>query len=71
MIREGVNPLAMPVEELSDYLKEQETPGEEMDSYSKFLYKLERQNEITQEERSAYIGIYRLVQNYLIGHAIK
>ncbi len=61
MIREGVNPLTMPVEELSDYLKEQETPGGEMDSYSKFLYKLERQNEITQEERSAYIGIYRLV----------
>ena len=32
-----------------------------MDSYSKFLYKLERQNEITQEERRASIGIYRLV----------
>lgn len=61
MIREGVNPLTMPVEELSEYLKEQESPEQEIESYSKFLYKLEKQKGITPEERSAYIGIYRLV----------
>ena len=62
MIREGVNPLTMSVEELSDYLSDQETPDQEMASYSKFLYKLEKQKGITEEERSAYIGIYRLVR---------
>lgn len=61
MIREGVNPLSMSVEELSEYLKGQEDPAEEIESYSKFLYKLEKKNEITEEERSAYVGIYRLV----------
>lgn len=61
MIREGVNPLTMPIEELSRYLKEQETPAEEIESYSKFLYKLEKQKGISEEERSAYIGIYRLI----------
>jgi len=61
MIREGVNPLQMSVEELSSYLKEQEDPAEEIESYSRFLYKLEKQNGISEEERSAYIGIYRLV----------
>ncbi|MCM1127221.1 MAG: DUF6240 domain-containing protein [Lachnospiraceae bacterium] len=61
MIREGVNPLSMSIEELSQYLKEQESPADEMESYSKFLYKLEKQNGISEDERSAYIGIYRLV----------
>jgi len=61
MIREGINPLNMSVEELSQYLKKQEDPAEEIESYSKFLYKLEKQNGISEEERSAYIGIYRLV----------
>lgn len=61
MIREGVNPIHMTVEELSQYLQKQEDPAEEIESYSKFLYKLERQNGISEEERSAYIGIYRLV----------
>lgn len=62
MIREGVNPLNMPLEELRKYLADQEDPAREMESYSKFLYKLEKQDAITQEERSAYIGIYRLVR---------
>ncbi|MDO4302977.1 MAG: DUF6240 domain-containing protein [Bacillota bacterium] len=61
MIREGINPLNMSVEELSQYLKKQEDPAKEIESYSKFLYKLEKQNGISEEERSAYIGIYRLV----------
>lgn len=61
MIREGVNPLTMSLEELKEYFNQQEDPAEEMESYSKFLYKLEHQGEITEEERSAYIGIYRLV----------
>ncbi len=61
MIREGVNPLTMSLDELKDYLDKQTDTAEEIESYSKFLYKLEKQNGISEEERSAYIGIYRLV----------
>lgn len=61
MIREDVNPLNMNVEELYDYLKEKETePSAEMEKYSKYLYKLEKSNGISEDERDAYIGIYRL-----------
>lgn len=62
MIRDGVNPLNMSLEELKQYLDEQTDPVEEMESYSKFLYKLEKQNGISEEEKSAYIGIYRMVR---------
>ncbi len=61
MIREGVNPLTMTLEELDSYLAEQEqTPEEELASYSEFLYRLDQKKEISEEERDAYIGIYRL-----------
>ncbi|MBD5544116.1 MAG: hypothetical protein HDR01_07750 [Lachnospiraceae bacterium] len=61
MIREDVNPLNMNVEQLYQYLKEKETePSAEMEKYSKYLYKLEKSNGISEDERSAYIGIYRL-----------
>ena len=61
MIREGVNPLTMSLDELKDYFNGQTDTADEMESYSRFLYKLENQKGITEEERSAYIGIYRLV----------
>lgn len=63
MIREGMNPMKMELSELSDFLEQQnqESSGQEMESYSKFLYQMEKQKEITEEERSAYIGIYRLI----------
>lgn len=63
MIREGVNPLVMPLEELGNYFSQQEQePAGQMESYSRFLYKLEKQKGISEEEKSAYIGIYRLVR---------
>lgn len=62
MIRQGVNPVSMPISELNDYLKGQDTTAEDMMSYSKFLYKLEKDDAISAEEREAYIGIYRLVR---------
>lgn len=61
MIREDVNPLNMNVEELYDYLKEKEADAvTETEKYSKYLYKLEKNNSISEEERDAYIGVYRL-----------
>ncbi|MCR4990304.1 MAG: DUF6240 domain-containing protein [Lachnospiraceae bacterium] len=62
MIRSGINPVTMPIQELDSFLKDQDTTASDMMSYSKFLYKLEKDNEITAEEKEAYIGIYRLVR---------
>lgn len=59
-IRNGENPLLMNVETLSSQLEAQQTDGEQIESYSKFLCKLENNQEITPEERESYIGIYRL-----------
>ena len=61
MIRKGVNPISMKLEDLDTFLKENKDTADDMESYSKFLYKLEQDHDITEEERSAYIGIYRLM----------
>lgn len=63
MIREGVNPLEMNVEELNakaEEIKDRLQVGEE-EKFSKYLWKLEHHNEITKEERDSYIGIYRML----------
>ena len=61
MIREGINPLSMNMEELETYLDNQEkSPEQDIEKYSEYLYKLERNRAITEPEREAYIGIYRL-----------
>lgn len=62
MIRDGVNPLEKSFDELEQYFDE--LPKEYKDSaqsYSRFLYGLEKNHKITPEERESYIGIYRLV----------
>ncbi len=60
LIRDGVNPLEMTISELNEYFdKKDNEPGEKALKYSKYLYKLEKNNEITENERDAYIGIYR------------
>lgn len=63
MIRDGINPLEKSFGELEQYFKS--LPPEykkDAESYSRFLYGLERNNAITPEERESYIGIYRLVR---------
>lgn len=61
MIREGKNPLSMTVPELEEYLThEGDNPASDQEKYSEYLYKLERTNGITDEEKESYIGIYRL-----------
>lgn len=62
MIREGKNPLEMNLDVLSEYLSATQSETEEIEKYSKYLYQLEKNDEITQEEREAYIGIYRLLK---------
>ena len=62
MIRENVNPLDMTIQEMSEYLDEQDRDLERQAAdYARFLMQLERQNEITELERDSYIGIYRMI----------
>ena len=63
MIRDGVNPLEIGFEELSNYFDNQSGSYEESaESYSRFLYQLEQNQEITPKERESYIGVYRLLR---------
>lgn len=64
MIKTGINPLDMNLDELNRTaveIKEQLGIDNEDVRFSKYLYKLEQNSEIAEEERSAYIGIYRLI----------
>ena len=63
MIRDGINPLEKSFDELEQYFDQlPEAYRAESESYSRFLYGLERNHDITAEERESYIGIYRLVR---------
>ena len=65
LIRQGKNPLSMTIEELSENLdqntqSDEKEKGKSEERYAKFLYKLEHKGDITKEERTSFIGIYRL-----------
>lgn len=63
MIRDGINPLEKSFDELEDYFQSlPEEYREASENYSRFLYGLEKNGEISEEERESYIGIYRLVR---------
>lgn len=63
MIREGMNPLVMSLDEIQDYIVQREEEfSQSSEKYSEFLYKLEKKDGITKEERDAYIGIYRMMR---------
>ena len=63
MIREGINPLEMSMSELNETAMEIKAASgiEDHDRFSQYLYKLDSQKAISQEERESYIGIYRLM----------
>lgn len=62
MIRDGVNPLESTLEQLEQYFtKLPEEFAVAAEKYSKFLYQLQRQGDITPQEREAFIGCYRLL----------
>lgn len=65
MLRDGINPLEMPINELNytiDRIKEEQGITSE-DKFSTYLRNLEKADGITAPERKAYIGIYRLLYN--------
>lgn len=62
MIREGYNPLDRTVDEVNEELSGLKAQTqEEQENYSEFLWQLEQAQDISKEERSAYIGIYRML----------
>ncbi|WMJ85448.1 DUF6240 domain-containing protein [Anaerocolumna sp. MB42-C2] len=63
LIKKDVNPLNIPIEELNQQIEsiQNELGITEEEKYSKYLWKLEKNKAITQEERKSYIGIYRLL----------
>lgn len=64
-IRDGKNPLEMTLPELNAYLDSiPYGKAQEAEKYSRFLYKLDKNKEITKEERTAYIGIYRMLRQF-------
>jgi hypothetical protein len=63
MVREGVNPLNKPLDEVNreiDRIRQDQNLTRE-DDYSRFLWKMEQNDQITEQERDAYVGIYRLL----------
>lgn len=63
MIKRGISPLDMSMSEISETARriKSENPDERDEKFSEFLWKLEKKNEISEEERDSYIGIYRLI----------
>ena len=65
MIRDGINPLDLSVEELNQTLREKNYQAgvKETEDFATFLRNVERRGEISEEERSGYIGMYRVLKN--------
>ena len=62
MIRDGVNPLESTLPHLEEYFESlSEDFGQATEKYSKFLYRLEHAGQLTEAERDAFVGCYRLL----------
>lgn len=65
-IGRGMNPLDMDIRELNQQAEQIKTElhiDAPEDKYSEYLFKLEQNHNISQEERNSYIGIYRLMNH--------
>lgn len=60
LIREGKNPLNMDIDELRQTLDGYNRENDRAEKYSEYLWKLEKNDEITEDEKESFIGIYRL-----------
>ena len=60
MIRDGENPLYSDIFELSEKITNKDEQKDNA-KYSEFLYRLEKSGDITDEEKTAYIGIFRMI----------
>lgn len=62
MIRDGVNPLDMTVDELNQTLRDKNYKAgvKETDDFATYLRDVEKRGQISSEERAGYIGLYRV-----------
>ena len=56
MIREGIHPLETSMEELDSFLSKRDTYAEDSEKYSRFLYNLEQNGAITEEEKAMVLA---------------
>lgn len=64
MIKRGNNPLDMTMNELKEMaekIKAEMGSTSDEESFAKFLWKAEHNSEISESEREAYVGVYRLL----------
>lgn len=63
MIRDGVNPLESTLPQLEEYFENlPQDYTQETEKYSRFLYRLEHAGQLTEAEKEAFIGCYRLLR---------
>lgn len=70
MIRDGINPLQMSIEELNEQAEQIRSRiggADDLTKFSEYLWKLEHNHEISPEERDSYIGVYRLIHQVEAG----
>ncbi len=60
LIRNNINPLEADVHRLTEDIEKLRPESGSREKYSEYLFKLERNGLITEEETNSYIGIYRL-----------
>ncbi len=65
MIKRGINPLEMDfagINRIAEEIQSELGDSTDRSRFGEYLWKLEQNGEISEEERSAYIGIYRLIR---------
>ena len=65
MIKRGVNPLEMDfagINRIAEEIQSELGDSTDRSRFGEYLWKLEQSGEISEDERSAYIGIYRLIR---------
>ena len=65
MIKRGINPLEMDfagINRIAEEIQSELGDSTDRSRFGEYLWKLEQSGEISEDERSAYIGIYRLIR---------
>ncbi len=62
LIKTGLNPMKMPIDDLNRLINGLKDQGySSLEKYSTYLHRLDKEGNISESERKAYIGIYRLL----------
>ena len=64
LIANGINPLKTDIQTLNEELDKinENMDTDEVEKYSEYLWKLEKNKEISKDDKDAYIGVYRLIR---------